>query len=60
MVINIVIYKLCKFFVYFMCFQMFFVCKTIFQQFTSFLLGPVKSVEEGFYCILVWKDCLCF
>jgi hypothetical protein len=25
----------------------------IFQQFTPFLIGPFKTVKEGFYCI--WK-----
>jgi hypothetical protein len=34
-----------------MCYQKFFVCKNSFQQFTPLLLGPFKSVEEGFYCI---------
>jgi hypothetical protein len=51
MVMNFVSYKLCILFVCLMCFQMFFVCIYHFPQFTSFLLGPFKSVKEGFYCI---------
>jgi hypothetical protein len=50
MVMNFVSYKSCILSVCLMCFQMLFVCKNHFPQFTLFLLGPFKSVKEGFYC----------
>jgi hypothetical protein len=45
---SFVSYKLLK--LCLMCFRMFYVCINHFPQFTPFLLGPFKSVEEGFYC----------
>jgi hypothetical protein len=50
MVINFVTYKLCKLVVCLTYFQKFSVCKP-FPKFTSFLLRPLRSVKEGFYCI---------
>jgi hypothetical protein len=52
MVMNFVSYKLCKLFVWLLSFQMSFVCKNHFPQFTPSLLGPFGSVKEEFYCIM--------
>jgi hypothetical protein len=55
MLLNFVSYKLCKLFVCLMCVQMFFVCISHFSQFTLFLLGPFKSVKEGF-CFSIFHN----
>jgi hypothetical protein len=58
MVNTLVSSELCELFVCLMCFQMYFVCKNHFPQFTPFLLGPFKSVNEGIYWYKMqyWKE----